>query len=60
MEGEAVSGVSALITALVTALTSAATSIMGALGDILPVVLPVGAGIVAVRIGWKFFKSLTK
>lgn len=42
------------------ALTAGGTAITDQLEAALPIALPIGAGILAVTIGWKFFKRFVR
>lgn len=45
---------------LVPALTAAGTAINDTIGDALPIALPIGAGLLAVTIGWRLFKRFVR
>lgn len=51
---------STVIGSLVTACTDVANNAMDAISRVLPVALPVGGAIIAVLIGWRFFKRVAK
>lgn len=41
-------------------LTAAGTAITTQVGDALPIALPIGGALLAVGIGWRFFKRFVK
>lgn len=51
---------SAVTTAFTTAATAVQTDVMGMITASLPIALGIGGAIMAIRLGWKFFRSMAK
>lgn len=56
----AAEGASAVETAFQTAITQVQTDVTGMINVALPVGLAIAGVIIAIRIGWRFFKSVAK
>lgn len=61
LSGAGASGAAADVTSTFsTAVTQVQTDVMSMISTALPIALAIGGAVIAIRLGWKFFKSMAK